>query len=254
MMKIGDVIKQLREEYNLSQTELAKRLNVGRSTIAMWENNDRVPSEDKKEEIADFFNIDMNYLYGKTDIKNSYIEQISQSFMCSIEEQEHIKKYRSLDTHGKELVDMVLNKEYHRPKEFVQLMPPIIVPYYGEVASAGTGQFVFDDIPPEMIEIENCMENMHVNFAIGVNGDSMEPTYSDGDTLLVKKQESINVGEIGIFMVDGEAFVKELGNGVLISHNKDYEDKKINENTICLGKVIGKHIKGCLHRYMGGES
>ena len=89
---------------------------------------------------------------------------------------------------------------------------------------------------------------MHVNFAIGVNGNSMEPTYSDGDTLLVEKQNSINVGEIGIFMIDGEAFVKELGNGVLISHNKDYEDKKINENTICLGKVIGKHIKGCLHR------
>ena len=247
MKKIGDVIKSLREENNLSQVALANKLKVSRSTVGMWENNDRIPNEETKEAIADLFNVDMNYLYGKTSIKNSY-SCIDQNFSLSLAEQEHIKKYRSLDTHGKELVDMVLNKEYHRPKEFVQIMPPIIVPYYGEVASAGTGQFVFDDIPPELIEIENCMENMHVNFAIGVNGDSMEPTYSDGDTLLVEKQNSINVGEIGIFMIDGEAFVKELGNGVLISHNKDYEDKKINENTICLGKVIGKHIKGCLHR------
>lgn len=80
------------------------------------------------------------------------------------------------------------------------------------------------------------MNNMHVDFAIGVNGNSMEPTYSDGDTLLVNKQDSINVSEIGIFIIDGDTFVKELGNGVLFAHNKNYEDKKINETIIALVK------------------
>ena len=89
---------------------------------------------------------------------------------------------------------------------------------------------------------ENNMENMRVDFAIGVNGDSMEPTYRDGDTLLIKKQSDINIGEIGIFMINGEAFVKELGDGVLISHNKKYKDIHINDSVICLGKVISKHI------------
>ena len=120
------------------------------------------------------------------------------------------------------------------------LQPPLLVPYYGHVASAGTGQYVFDDIPPEMIEIENEMDNMHVDFAIGVNGDSMEPTYHDGDTLLIKKQSEICVGEIGIFMINGEAFVKELGDGVLISHNKKYKSIDITSDTRCIGKVIGK--------------
>lgn len=176
-------------------------------------------------------------------LADGYIKEKTVSDIpMTVSEINHIKKYRSLSDYDKETVNGLVNRLSDKPTEFVQLMPPIIVPYYGEVASAGTGQFVFDDIPPEMIEIENCMKNMHVNFAIGVNGDSMEPTYSDGDTLLVEKQNSVNVGEIGIFMIDGEAFVKELGDGVLISHNKDYEDKKINENTICLGKVIGKHI------------
>ncbi|MCR0329935.1 XRE family transcriptional regulator [[Clostridium] innocuum] len=127
-------------------------------------------------------------------------------------------------------------------KEFIMIQPPILVPYYGHVASAGTGQYVFDDIPPEMIEIENEMDNMQVDFAIGVNGDSMDPTYHDGDTLLIKKQSDINTGEIGIFMINGEAFVKELGDGVLISHNKKYKDIRINDSVICLGKVISKHI------------
>lgn len=176
-------------------------------------------------------------------LADGYIKEKTVSDIpMTVSEINHIKKYRSLSDYDKETVNGLVNRLSDKPTEFVQLMPPITIPYYGHIASAGTGQFVFDDIPPEMIEIENCMENMHVDFAIGVNGNSMEPTYSDGDTLLVKKQDSINIGEIGIFMIDGEAFVKELGKGVLISHNKDYEDKPIDENTICLGKVIGKHI------------
>lgn len=154
----------------------------------------------------------------------------------------HIKKYRSLDDYGKELVDIVLEKEYERrsePKEFIQLLPPIVIPSYGHIASAGTGQYVFDDIPPMMIEIENTMENQEVSFAIDVNGDSMEPTYHDEDTLLVKKQSALNVGEIGIFMINGEAYVKELGKDALISHNKNYKDIELTENTICIGKVVG---------------
>lgn len=43
-------------------------------------------------------------------------------------------------------------------------------------------------------------------------------------------------------MINGEAFVKELGDGVLISHNKKYKDIHINDSVICLGKVISKHI------------
>lgn len=154
----------------------------------------------------------------------------------------HIKKYRSLDSHGKELVDIVLEKEYERrsePKEFIQLLPPIVIPSYGHIASAGTGQYIFDDIPPMMIEIENTMENQEVSFAIDVNGDSMEPTYHDEDTLLVKKQNTLRVGEIGIFMINGDAYVKELGKDALISHNKNYKDIELTENTICIGKVVG---------------
>lgn len=243
-MAIENELKSLIISKSKSIRQFSSEVDIPATTIQSILNNGVENAGVKKmTKICNYLGLDIDAL-ADGYIKEKTVSDIPMTFS----EIEHIKKYRSLDTHGKELVDMVLNKEYHRPKEFVQLMPPIIVPYYGEVASAGTGQFVFDDIPPEMIEIENCMENMHVNFAIGVNGDSMEPTYSDGDTLLVEKQNSVNVGEIGIFMIDGEAFVKELGDGVLISHNKDYEDKKINENTICLGKVIGKHIKGCLHR------
>ncbi len=187
--------------------------------------------------ICDGLNIDCESLYYGRILPKQNLLNASP---LTIEEQEHIKKYRSLSEYDKETVNGLVNRLSDKPTEFVQLMPPITIPYYGHIASAGTGQFVFDDIPPEMIEIENCMENMHIDFAIGVNGDSMEPTYYDEDTLLVKKQDSINTGEIGIFMIDGEAYVKELGKSVLISHNKNYHDIEITENTVCIGKVISK--------------
>ena len=220
-------IRQFSIEANIPATTIQSMLNSGIQNAGVK----------KVMKICDILGLETDAL------ADGYIkEKVVDSNSITVNELNYIKKYRALDEHGKDMVDTVLQKEYERrtehAKEFIMLQPPLLVPYYGHVASAGTGQYVFDDIPPEMIEIENEMDNMQVDFAIGVNGDSMEPTYHDGDTLLIKKQSDINIGEIGIFMINGEAYVKELGDGVLISHNKKYKDIHINDSVICLGKVI----------------
>ena len=225
-------IRQFSIEANIPATTIQSMLNSGIQNAGVK----------KVMKICDILGLETDAL------ADGYIkEKVVNSNSITVNELNYIKKYRALDEHGKDMVDTVLQKEYERrtehAKEFIMLQPPILVPYYGHVASAGTGQYVFDDIPPEMIEIENEMDNMHVDFAIGVNGDSMEPTYHDGDTLLIKKQSEIHIGEIGIFMINGEAFVKELGDSVLISHNKEYSDIKIKKDIICMGKVIGKYEK-----------
>lgn len=224
-------IRQFSIEANIPATTIQSMLNSGIQNAGVK----------KVMKICDILGLETDAL------ADGYIkEKVVNSNSITVNELNYIKKYRALDEHGKDMVDTVLQKEYERrtehAKEFIMLQPPLLVPYYGHVASAGTGQYVFDDIPPEMIEIENNMDNMQVDFAIGVNGDSMEPTYRDGDTLLIKKQSEIHIGEVGIFMINGEAFVKELGDGVLISHNKKYKDIHINDSVICLGKVISKHI------------
>lgn len=226
-------IRQFSIEANIPATTIQSMLNSGIQNAGVK----------KVMRICDILGLETDAL------ADGYIkEKVVNSNSITVNELNLIKKYRALDEHGKDMVDTVLQKEYERrtehAKEFIMLQPPSLVPYYGHVASAGTGQYVFDDIPPEMIEIENEMDNMHVDFAIGVNGDSMEPTYHDGDTLLIKKQSEICVGEIGIFMINGEAFVKELGDGVLISHNKKYKDINLTENTVCIGKVISTNLRG----------
>ena len=72
MRTMGEVIKSLRLEKHMSQEQFASLFKVASSTVGMWENDNRVPNEETKEAIADYFNIDMNYLYGKTPIRNSY--------------------------------------------------------------------------------------------------------------------------------------------------------------------------------------
>jgi len=71
MRKIGDVIRDLREERHMSQQQLADALHVTRASIGNYESGLRVPKDDVKQAIADYFNVDMDYLYGKTLIRNS---------------------------------------------------------------------------------------------------------------------------------------------------------------------------------------
>lgn len=115
-----------------------------------------------------------------------------------------------------------------------------LINYYYRLASAGTGQIVFDTPPTKRIEIPDIPGYRKVDYAIGVNGNSMEPVYHDGDTLLIEMAEEIEIGEIGIFLVDNESYVKKLGEGELISLNPKYNNIPLTENSKCMGKVIDK--------------
>ena len=70
----------------------------------------------------------------------------------------------------------------------------------------------------------------------------MEPNYSDGDIVLVKRVDCIDVGEIGIFSKNDKGYIKKRGEDRWISLNPDYEDIYITEDDKFrfFGKVIGK--------------
>lgn len=72
MDKFNNVLRELRMEKNLSQRELASQLHLSKSSISMYESGSRHPNYETLAIIADYFNVDMNYLLGKTSIRNSY--------------------------------------------------------------------------------------------------------------------------------------------------------------------------------------
>ena len=72
-----------------------------------------------------------------------------------------------------------------------------------------------------------------------VSGDSMEPKFMNGDRVLVRSQPAVEIGEIGIFIVDGEQYVKIYRGSYLESLNPQYNNIEVNERSFCRGKVIG---------------
>lgn len=68
-MEFKDIFSELRKEMNYSQRKIAEVLSVSQSTVAMWETGKRYPQRETMEQIADLFNVDMDYIYGKTDVR-----------------------------------------------------------------------------------------------------------------------------------------------------------------------------------------
>ena len=75
-MKFNERLKELRLSKELTQGELAKLTGLGRSALGMYESGKREPNFETLEVIADFFNVDMNYLLGKSDVKSSALQGV----------------------------------------------------------------------------------------------------------------------------------------------------------------------------------
>lgn len=69
-------LKELRASVGLSQSALADAIKTSKSSINMYERGEREPGIATLEAIADFFNVDMDYLLGKSDCKNYYLESL----------------------------------------------------------------------------------------------------------------------------------------------------------------------------------
>ena len=100
----------------------------------------------------------------------------------------------------------------------------------------GDEQFEFITLPPGPITEK-------ADFALRVFGDSMEPKFRTGDTILVQQSPSVEPGEIGVFVLNGSGYVKRLGEaGQLVSLNPAYPDIVADDGDSlrCLGRVLGK--------------
>lgn len=235
-MSIENELKELIIRKSKSIRQFSNEVDIPATTIQSMLNSGIENAGVKKvTKICDFLGLDIDAL------ADGYIkEKTTADISMTVSELKHIEKYRTLNEYDKESIDVLLDRLYLReePRSYINLEAPKLIECYPRLASAGTGQYLFDDIPAEKIEVE---WNSEADFAIGVQGDSMEPTYKDEDTLLVKRQDNIEIGDIGIFIVNGESFVKEYQKNRLVSHNDEYEDIKFNENMniVCVGKVIG---------------
>ena len=216
MAEIKDRIVSLRNEKNITQSQLAEELNISPSAIGMYEQGRRKPSYELLEEICDYFNVDMDYLMGRSDIKNRYQAGLKYDWEDKKQEDSNI--------------DMnTVNTDY------------IMIPLY-ESISAGYGASNSEFI--EMIPVFGLKKNGTTYFAVKVEGDSMEPKIPNGSTVIINKDIQIESGEIGAFNLNDENVVKQKkvvkDRLILHSFNLAYDDKVVNEfdDFIEYGKVV----------------
>jgi SOS-response transcriptional repressor LexA len=115
-------------------------------------------------------------------------------------------------------------------------------PLFNTPVSAGTGAWLTDT--EEFEEKEFNAEDIPYNadFALVVRGDSMEPNYSDGDIVFVKKDVIVEQNQIGIFCLNDNGYIKKLAGNYLFSLNKKYPPIEIGEydTFYTIGRVVGK--------------
>ena len=123
--------------------------------------------------------------------------------------------------------------EYEEPKA------RRVIPLYSIPVAAGSGSFLDGDSYADFEVDENVPSD--ATFAVTVSGDSMEPRYVDGQIVFIKGQQTLGVGEIGIFALNGDSYIKKLGHGELISLNPRYAPIPITEydSLHVFGKVVG---------------
>ena len=233
MSFIGEQIKKYRNIKGMTQQDIADALGESSGRVIYnWEKGIGRPDCDKLAKLCDLLGVSADELIGCK----------SMAHRPTATEWTTLQKYRALDEHGKEVVDYLIDSEYNRVRLSMKKPKPRMykIDWYTLPASAGTGNILDSDLADELLVPESA-EAEQADFVISVGGDSMEPAYHDGDKVFVEKCDAVDIGEVGIFVVNGDVYIKELGNKCLISHNEKYKPIRIGENdsVYCCGKVIG---------------
>lgn len=232
--------KQLREDNGITQKEFADKFGL---TLRAWQSYEQGVSEPKYEvlcKIADEFNVSTDYLLGRTEIKAMAGTTPAEQLDVSAVEKRIIERYTQLDENMRAVCVEVFRQLTGAAFPGENEKPDIIV--YSRMhrmkASAGAGYDLDNEDNWRDIRIYDCPEAESADFAVEVDGGSMEPDYHDGEIVFVKLADEVPVGAVGLFIHDGRGYIKERGEKCLISRNPEYEN--ICGECKTVGVVIGK--------------
>jgi transcriptional regulator with XRE-family HTH domain len=252
---IAERLRILRKENGMSKRDLVSRLPLNYSTYANYESGFREPNSEVLQLLARHYNVSLDYLLGVSENR----KKADEIAILNEDENTHILKYRQLDTHGREVVDLVLEKEVERVSflttRIESIKKPIlddkwiVLKVYQQRASAGLGSYLSDDSDYDYEEMRFAATQVseRADFCVRIKGESMEPKINDGDIVFVKAVPKVDPDNVGIFVYDGEAYCKRLridqrkGAIILESLNKSYAPKQITQPDALrtVGLVIG---------------
>lgn len=238
-------LKRARENAGLTQTQAAQKIGVSDGTYKNYEQGKREPNGDKIVTIANAFGVTTDYLLGRPDAKEP-ADPIDKLMTVDEMEKDLLREWLSLDEASRKSFLDVLRKivaaDQKRQTAASKRAAYLLHRLSRHKVSAGLGYNLDDDDNWQEAEVVETAAVHQADFAVEVDGNSMEPDYLNGDILLVQSTPTIEVGEVGVFTLNGDGYVKELGESELLSRNPEYDPIPIHESDSlqCWGRVIGK--------------
>ena len=239
-----DALKKLRRSKKLTAEEFSKKIDVPLSTYTKWEFGSASPRYDMLIKIADFYEVSTDYLLGRVDepqsedlsdfLKEMQLDSATRAIICAFAE---------LDRDQREVFIKTMKELSQEEPQIVKVAVKWFEKLSVHKVSAGSGYDLSSGDQWQGADLEDVPELALADFAVEVDGDSMQPTIMNGDVVLVQADAEVGIGDIGLFFYDGCGYVKERGEEGLISHNPKYGIIKPTSEVKCFGKVIGKTRK-----------
>ena len=165
----------LRKEANLTQEELAQKMGYTRAAVSAWELGRNEPSYNDAVKIANYFGVSVDYLLGKTDLKDDAIKIFADAIRTM--EREYSNKQSSFTNVKK-------------------------IQIYGTIPAGIPMECIEDIIDTEEISAD-MLKGGKEYFGLKIKGRSMIPTYYDGDVIIFEKVEDCESGQDCVVMVNG---------------------------------------------------
>ncbi|HER0574418.1 TPA: helix-turn-helix transcriptional regulator [Streptococcus pyogenes] len=272
-MKLGEIIKNFREEKKLSMDRFAEKSGLTKGYISMLEKNEHpkskkpiIPTEETLLKVAKGMGVDIDFVLSKLDSDQEIQINISPKNMLNMDNPstpstpttpkvelipstlQKINSTSSQLEHSRQIIvldtaETLLEQQKEIKNNEDTIAELFSYNYYDHAASAGTGQYL-NDVQVEKIELP---VDYDADFVIPVYGDSMEPKYHSGDYVFVKLSVELTDGDIGVFEYYGDAYIKQLlindEGAFLHSLNSKYEDIPIDRDSDfrIIGEVVGSY-------------
>lgn len=211
MAKFCDRLRELRNSRDLSQLELSKLLKISKSSVNMYERGEREPGIETLEFIADFFNVDLDYLIGKSDCPNKAL-------------------WHTLQVNG------------NLPGNIIPMPSMNKIPLVGRIACGVP--ILADEHIEDYVDIPS---HVHADFALTCKGDSMVGArIYDGDIVYIRQQETVDSGEIAAVLIDSEATLKRVriydDHIILEPENPMYKPLVYWDSEMANVRILGKAV------------
>lgn len=236
--QLGQVIRKYRTAAGMDQLALATKLGYSKTAIGNWELGLARPDVDNVPKICRVLNIPVTELLG-----------VEMELALPSEDKAVLDAFHRLDKFDRNTVLQIMDRLLFQQdsKEKARLRRTYLpLCRYEEAVAAGFSTPMLDYAENETVYALGVNVPKGTDAILHVNGRSMEPTFRDGSYVYVDTEATVQPGQIGIFIVNGEAFIKEYQPDGLHSHNTRYKTIYTGDGVEvrCCGRVTGTVADG----------